>query len=96
MGLAEGLAGQEREALAALLIEAEGPRSALEADVLQVPQHRVHSRRPRLRGAADLVIDQDGAETASTGKPSLSHLTVLPRPALPGDRLTSPSRSIPL
>ena len=58
--VAQGLAGQERQTFAALVIEAAGSRSAVEADVFQMPQHRVHGRRPRLRRAADLVADAYG------------------------------------
>lgn len=65
LGLAQGLAGQERQAFAALVIEAAGSRSAVEAGVFQMPQHRVHGRRPRLRGAADFVAGAYGSETAS-------------------------------
>ena len=78
-GLAQGLARQERQSFAALVIEAAGSRSAVEADVFQMPQHRVHGRRPRLRGTADLVAHAYGSETAPAGQPSFGHLQVLPR-----------------
>jgi len=87
-GLAQGLAGQERQAFAALVIEAAGSRSAVEAGIFQMPQHRVHSRRPPLRGAADFVPDAHGSEAAPAGQPSLGHLLVLPRSDIHGDRIT--------
>jgi hypothetical protein len=37
--LAQGLAGQERQAFATLLIEAAGARGTVEAGVLQMAQH---------------------------------------------------------
>ena len=86
--LAQGLAGQERQALATLLIEAAGSRGALEADVFQMPQHRVHGRRPRLRGAADFVAAAYGSETAPAGQPSFGHPSVLPRSDVHGDRIS--------
>jgi len=86
-GLAHGLAGQERQAFATLVIVAAGSRSAVEADVFQMPQHRVHRRRPRLRRAADFVAGAYGAETASAGQPSFGHLSVLPRSDVHGDRI---------
>jgi hypothetical protein len=78
-GLAQGLAGQERQALAALVIEAEGSRSAVEAGIFQMPQYRVHGRRPRLRWAADFVAGPHGSETAPAGQPLFGHRIVLPR-----------------
>jgi hypothetical protein len=71
--LAQGLAGQERQAFAALVIEAASARGAVEADVFQMPQRRVHGRRPRLRGAADFVAGAHGSETAPAGQPSFGH-----------------------
>src|SRR5689334_24731946 len=53
-----------------------------------MPQHRVHGRRPRLRGAADFVADAYGSETAPAGQPSFGHLKVLPRSGVHGDRIT--------
>src|SRR6266487_4565779 len=94
-GVAQGLAGQERQAFAALVIEAAGARSAVETDVFQMPQHRVHGRRPRLRGAADFVAGAYGSETAPAGQPSFGHLKVLPRSAVPGDRITGSARVEP-
>src|SRR6266516_2779877 len=94
-GVAQGLAGQERQAFAALVIEAAGARSAVEAGVFQMPQHRVHGRRPRLRGAADFVAGAYGSETAPAGQPSFGHLKVLPRSAVPGDRITGSARVEP-
>ena len=91
-GLAQGLAGQERQAFATLLIEAAGSRGAVEADVFQMPQHRVHGRRPRLRGAADFVADAYGSETAPAGQPSFGHPTVLPRSGVHGDRIIGSGR----
>jgi hypothetical protein len=75
---AHGLAGQERQPLAALLVEAAGARGAVEAGVFQVPQHRVHGRGPRLSRATDLVLNADGSETAPAGQPLFGHLLVLP------------------
>ena len=66
-GLAQGLAVQERQALAALVIEAAGSRSAVEAGVFEVPQHRVHGCRPRLRGASDFPADAHGSELRPPG-----------------------------
>jgi len=85
--LARGLAGQERQPFATLLIEAAGSRGAVEAGVFQMPQHPVHGRRPRLRGAADLVADAYGSETAPAGQPSFGHPPVLPRSDVHGDRI---------
>jgi len=86
---ARGLAGQERQTFAALVIEAAGSRSAVEADVFQMPQYRVHGRRPRLRRAADFVADAYGSETAPAGQPSFGHFLVLPRSDVHGDRITA-------
>jgi hypothetical protein len=86
--LAQGLAGHERQAFAALVIEVAGSRSAVEADVFQMPQHQVHGRRPRLRRAADFIADAYGSETAPAGQPSFGHLLVLPRSGVHGDRIT--------
>ena len=72
-GLAQGLAGQERQALAALFIEAAGSRSAVKARVLQVPQYRVDGCRPRLRRAANFTADPYGPETAPTGQLLFGH-----------------------
>jgi hypothetical protein len=77
-GVAQGLTGQECQAFAALIIEAAGSLGAVEAGVFQMPQHRVHGRRPRLRRAADFVADAYGSETAPAGQPSFGHLLVLP------------------
>ena len=77
-GVAQGLTRQERQAFAALIIEAAGSLGAVEAGVFQMPQHRVHGRRPRLRRAADFVADAYGSETAPAGQPSFGHLLVLP------------------
>lgn len=82
--------GQERQTFAALVIEAAGSRGAVEADVFQMPQHRVHGRRPRLRRAADFVADAYGSETAPAGQPLFGHLLVLPRSDVHGDRITGP------
>src|SRR6266496_424177 len=87
LGLAQRLSWQERQAFAALVIEAAGPRGAAEAGVFQMPQHRVHGHRPRLRGAADFVADAYGSESAPAGQPPFGHLLVLPRSDLPGDRI---------
>ena len=95
IGLAQGLAGQERQAFAALVIEAAGAGSAVEADVFQMPQHRVHGRRPRLRGATDFVAGAYGSETAPAGQPLFGHLKVLPRSAVHGDRITGSARVEP-
>jgi len=62
-------------------------RGAVEADVFQMPQHRVHGRRPRLCGAADFVAGAYGSETAPAGQPSFGHLLVLPRSDFHGDRI---------
>jgi hypothetical protein len=90
--LAQGLAGQERQAFATLLIEAAGSRGAVEADVFQMPQHRVHGRRPRLGGAADFVADAYGSETAPAGQPSFGHPSVLPGSEVHGDRIAGSVR----
>ena len=90
--LAQGLAGQERQAFATLLIEAAGSRGAVKADVFQMPQHRVNGRRPRLRGAADFVADAYGSETAPAGQPSFGHPSVLPRSDVHGDRIADSVR----
>ena len=52
-----------------------------------MPQHRVHGRRPRLRGAADLAADTDGSQTAPAGQPTFGHPSVLPRSDVHGDRI---------
>jgi hypothetical protein len=67
LSLAQGLARQQRQALAAPVIEAAGSRSALEADLFQMPQHRMHGRRPRLHGAADFVADAYGPKLRPPG-----------------------------
>jgi hypothetical protein len=63
-------------------------RSAGKACVFQMPQHRVHRRRPRLPGAANLAADAHGSETAPAGQPRFGHLTVLPRSGARSDRIT--------
>jgi hypothetical protein len=85
--LAQGLPGQERQAFAAPVIEAAGARSAVEAGTFQMRQYRLHGRRPRLGGAAHLVADADGAETAPTRQPPFGHLPVLPHQDFADDRI---------
>ena len=87
LGLAQGLAGQERQAFAAPIIEAASSRGAVEADVFQMPQRRVHGPRPRLRGAANFVAGAYGSETAPAGQLLFGHLLVLPRSDCRGDRI---------
>ena len=58
-----------------------------------MPQHRVHGRRPRLRGAADLVADAYGSETAPAGQPSFGHPSVLLRSDVHGDRIADSVRA---
>jgi len=94
-GLAQGLARDERQALTALVVEAAGSRGAVEADAFQVPQHRVHRRRPRLRGPADLATDAHGSETAPAGQPLFGHLLFLPRSGTCGDRITGSAQLAP-
>jgi hypothetical protein len=65
------------QAFAALVIEARSSRSAVEADVFQMTQQRVHGHRPRLRGAADFVANAYGSKTAPAGQPSFCHVLVL-------------------
>ena len=77
------------------LIEAASARGAVEADVFQMPQRRVHGRRPRLRGAADFVADAYGSDTAHAGQPSLGHPSVLPRSDVHGDRIPDSIRVEP-
>src|SRR5262249_43483161 len=74
--------------------EAAGSRGAVEADVFEMPQHRVHRRRPRLRGAADLVADAYGSKAAPAGQPLFGHPPVLPRPDIHGDRIVNAAHTV--
>jgi hypothetical protein len=75
-----GLALQEGEHLAALLIESQRPRGASEPLVRQVGQQCVHSRRPGTSRAANRVPDPHCTVYVPALKPLFLHENILPQP----------------
>ena len=66
--------------LAAGGVEAERPGRAREPALLQIPQQRVHGRRPRRRSLVDHAIDQHspGGVAAGSGTSAIPHVYRLP------------------
>ena len=73
---ADRLARQIGEHLAALVVEAERAGSAIESGILQMPQQRVHRRRPWRGPLVDDITDQHGAGGVTAGQPHFAHSTV--------------------
>jgi hypothetical protein len=61
------------EHLAALIVDAERAGSAVEAGLLEVPQHRMDTRRPRRRSLVDDAVDEHGAAGVAARQGYLPH-----------------------
>ena len=74
--VADRVARQVGEHLAALIIKAQRPRSAVEADILQVPQQCMHRGRPGRGWLVDDVTDQHGARGETARQALFGHTVV--------------------
>ena len=72
LAIADGLACQIAQDLAAPLVEAERSGRALEANCLKVPQESVDTVGPWTRATPDRAVDKNGTAKVSAGK-SLFH-----------------------
>jgi hypothetical protein len=65
--------GQVGEHLAALVVEPERPGGAVEAGILQMPQQRVHCRRPRRGLLVDDIADPHGTNGVAARQGLFAH-----------------------
>ena len=83
----DGLARQVAQHLAAGRVEAERPGRAREPHLLQVPQQRVHGRRPRRRPLVDHAIDQHSPGGVAARQRDFGHPSCVPAPSRRRHRL---------